>query len=118
MEQTGSSNQGLGTNEFHTGMEQTAPRRVDAAHNTVDRIANAARPAVDRFAETAHQTVDRVSTFASSAAQTFQQKRSEYGTRSTEMIGDARTYVRENPMAAVGIAAAVGYVMSRLIKSR
>ncbi len=117
MEQTESSTQGLGTNEIRNGIDRTATRST-AVHGTVDRLANAARPAVDRLAETAHQTVDRVTTFASSAAQSFQQKRGEYGTRGNEMVGEARTYVRENPLASIGIAAAVGFVLSRILKSR
>lgn len=117
MEQTGSSNQGTGSNEIRNGVDRSATRNA-SAHSAVDRLASAARPAVDRLAETAHQTVDRVTTMASSAAGTLQQKREQLTTVSDELIDDARTYVRANPMAAIGIAAAVGFVLSRILKSR
>jgi ElaB/YqjD/DUF883 family membrane-anchored ribosome-binding protein len=118
MEQTGISTQGSSASGSSNGMDHSATRIRSAAHETVDRIANAARPAVDRFAETAHQTVDRVSTFATSAAGTLQQKRGEYGSRSNEMIVEAKTYVQNNPLKSIGIAAAVGYMLSRMMKSR
>jgi ElaB/YqjD/DUF883 family membrane-anchored ribosome-binding protein len=117
MEQTGINNQGTGSNEIRNGLDKTSGRSA-SAHSAVDRIADAARPAVDRLAETAHQTVDRVSTMASSAAGTLQQRRDQLTSASGEWADEARTYVRANPMQAIGIAAAVGFVLSWMMKSR
>lgn len=117
MEPTGISNQGTGSNEIRNGLDKSTSRSA-SAHDAVDRLASAARPAVDRLAETAHHTVDRFSTMASSAAGTLQQKREQLSSASSEWTDEARTYVRANPMQAIGIAAAVGFVLSWLMKSR
>jgi ElaB protein len=121
MDQTESRSQGLGTNEGHevrNGIDHSATRAGTAAHETVDKLAGAARPAVDKLAGSAHQAVDKMTSLASSAAETFEQKRIQLNTASAELVDNARTYVRANPIAAISIAAAVGFILSRVMKSR
>jgi hypothetical protein len=97
-------------------------RAVDKAssgmHEKVDKISAAARPAVDRMAAGAHRSVDSVAAVASRAADAI-------GTKGTE-LNDARLrtskqvegYVQENPWTAIGLAAAAGFLISRLVGSR
>jgi len=118
MDQTESSSQNAGSTEALNGTGYGTNSRAASAHDTVDRLANAARPAVDRLASSAHSAVDRMTTFASSAASTLGQRREQFSTQGAELAESARTYVRENPMAAVGIAAAVGFLLSRIMSSR
>lgn len=118
MDQTESSGQKPATNEVRNGIDRSATRAGTSAHETVDRIAGAARPTVDKLADSAHQAVDKMTSLASSAAETFEQKRIQLNTASAELVDNARVYVRANPMAAIGIAAAVGFILSRVLKSR
>jgi ElaB/YqjD/DUF883 family membrane-anchored ribosome-binding protein len=121
MDQTEPRSQDAGASDMHevrNGIDQGALRAGSAAHETVDKIADAARPAVDKLAGSAHQAVDKMTSLASSAAATFDQKRVQLNTASAELVDNARTYVRANPIAAISIAAAVGFILSRVLKSR
>lgn len=96
--------------------------RIDAtsakAHQTIDQVSDAARPAVDRVASGAHSAVDKLAGAATSAAETMSVRGAQLKEAQTRMTESCRGYVRENPMVSVGIAAAVGFVLSRLFKHR
>ena len=62
---------------------------------------------VRRVAQKAHESVDRLEQMLGSSTERVMGMQQEYG----EM---AREQVRENPLAAVGIAFAVGIVFSKL----
>ncbi|HYD78827.1 MAG TPA: hypothetical protein VEC06_03385 [Paucimonas sp.] len=118
MEQTGSGNQASGSAEMRSGADQGVAGASGAARETEDRTAGSVRPTVDRLAGSAHQAVDKVTSFASSAAETWGQRRAQLNTVGAELVENARTYVRANPIAAVGIAAVAGFVLSRVLRSR
>lgn len=70
----------------------------------------------DRVAEMAHHTVDRVAERAAQAEERVRQ-----GTEHAETVGrDAADsvgrYMREHPMASLGIAAAAGFILSSLLR--
>jgi ElaB/YqjD/DUF883 family membrane-anchored ribosome-binding protein len=76
-------------------------RIAQSAHETIDRLAETAAPHVNRLQETLtgdalHQRADEM-----------RQLRDEW----TESL---RSTVRENPLAAVGVALAVGILIARL----
>jgi ElaB/YqjD/DUF883 family membrane-anchored ribosome-binding protein len=118
MDPTESRNPSRGTNEMRNGIDQSAMQAAGAAHETVNKLAGTARPAVDKLAGSAHQAVDKMTSLAASAAETFEQRRVQLNTASAELVDNARTYVRANPIAAISIAAAVGFILSRVLKSR
>lgn len=118
MDQAESRTQSTGTSDMRNGIDHGAMQAGSAAHATVDRLADAARPAVDKLAGSAHQAVDKVTSLASSAADTYEQKRVQLNTASAELVENARIYVRANPIAAISIAAAAGFILSRVMKSR
>ncbi len=94
---------------------------VDAsagAHNTVDRMSDVVRPAVDRIATSAHQAVDGIARAATQTAESLGAKGEDLRNSHARMTEECRGYVRENPLAAIGIALAAGFVLSRLVKSR
>jgi len=88
------------------------------AHQTIDQMSDAARPAVDRVATGAHLAVDKLAGAATSAAETMSVRGQQLKEAQTRITANCRSYVRENPMVSVGIAAAVGFVLSRLFKRR
>jgi ElaB/YqjD/DUF883 family membrane-anchored ribosome-binding protein len=73
---------------------------------------------VDRLSQTAHQAVDRAASAASAYAERFGEKSEEFMQMPQDWLETARDYVRENPMQAVGMAVAAGYLLSILMRSR
>ena len=100
----------------------TLARSVDHAgsnaHQAIDRVSDAARPAVEHLATSAHHTVDSLTGAASRAAgkidETSRQLR-DVRLRYAECCG---SYVRDKPLAALGIALGAGFVISWLLKGR
>ena len=64
------------------------------------------------------QTMGRVTQTASEAASRLSDKAHELYDLQGEYVETARSYVREHPMAAIGIAIAVGLLISRLTSRR
>jgi ElaB/YqjD/DUF883 family membrane-anchored ribosome-binding protein len=87
-------------------MEPTNPQRGATGEN------------IERASSSAHQAVDRVAEAASAYAERFGEKAEEWLEMKDNWVEGAREYVREHPIAALGIAAAAGYVLSMLMRSR
>ena len=85
------------------------------AHHTIDKVSDAARPAVERVATGAHQVVDKLAGVATNAAETLGVKGEQLKQAQTRVTENIRDYVRENPLASVGIAVAAGILVSRFI---
>jgi ElaB/YqjD/DUF883 family membrane-anchored ribosome-binding protein len=90
---------------------------VNSAHNTINKAADAARPAVDRIANGAHQAVDRLAEVASSAADSLSVRGAQIRDAQARLTTEARNYVSAHPLATVGIAVAAGFLLSRLLSS-
>lgn len=79
-------------------------------------LAESATATVDKIASGAHQAVDRIASAATTAASQFGVKGEEMLEAKDRMLDSTREYVRTNPMAALGIALAAGFVISRIIR--
>ena len=77
-----------------------------------------AEKGIDRLSSTAHETVDRVTQTAAAYAERFGERAEEFLEMKDNWVEGAREYVREHPVAALGIAVAAGYVLSMLMRSR
>ena len=97
---------------------QTTGRYSQAAHETVDRVAQRVHPAVDRVAEGAHNAVDRLAEMADATSARVHRQTEQLTAARDRLGASAGTYVRENPLTALGIALAAGYVISRLLGTR
>ena len=73
---------------------------------------------VDRLSQSAHDAVDRAASAASTYAERFGEKGEELMQMPQDWLDTARDYVRENPLQAVGVAVAAGYLLSILMRSR
>ena len=73
---------------------------------------------VERASSGAHETIDRVAETATAYAERFGEKAEEWLEMKDSWVEGAREYVREHPIAALGIAAAAGYILSMLMRSR
>jgi ElaB/YqjD/DUF883 family membrane-anchored ribosome-binding protein len=81
-------------------------------------------PPEDTMAETTGtraagaETVQRVAESASQYAERLGERAEEWLEMKDDWVEGARGYVREHPIAALGMAAAAGYVLSMLMRSR
>ena len=73
---------------------------------------------IDTMGKTAHDYVDRAATVASNAAERFGEKADEWMELKDNWVEGARDYVRDHPFAALGIAAAAGYLLSIMMRSK
>ena len=71
---------------------------------------------VDRLSQSAHQAVDRAAGAAAAYAERFGEKGDELMQMPQDWLESAREYVRENPLQAVGIAVAAGYLLRILTR--
>jgi ElaB/YqjD/DUF883 family membrane-anchored ribosome-binding protein len=74
---------------------------------TLDKVSNSAHDAYDKIASTGSQVIGLLDEKGGQLKNTEQQ-----------LVKNCRSYIGENPMASVGIAAAVGFLLSRLLKQR
>jgi ElaB/YqjD/DUF883 family membrane-anchored ribosome-binding protein len=75
-----------------------------------------AQDKVERLSQTAHQAVDRAASAASAYAERFGDKGEELMQMPQDWLETAREYVRDNPLQAIGMAAAAGYLLSILMR--
>jgi len=94
----------------------TATRAADSAHRAVDAAADAAAPFIDNLASRAHDTVDRTASAAGAMADKLNAAGEQAGAYGNRVYNSGINYVRENPLTAVAIAAAVGYLLSRVTR--
>jgi ElaB/YqjD/DUF883 family membrane-anchored ribosome-binding protein len=118
MEATTKANGPQGSDLSKSSLDQAAARASAAAHNTVDKVADAARPALDRLASGAHATVDKLAGAASSAAEVLGEKGEQLKLSQERLLENTTSYIRANPVTSLGIAVLAGFVLSRLLSQR
>jgi len=99
----------------------TVERRTSQAHDAVDAVAAKASqkvaPAIDRVARAAHETVNKVAQAAAPAADWLNESAAAVRQQQEQLIESCRGYVRERPLVTVGVALAAGYLIGRLLRS-
>jgi ElaB/YqjD/DUF883 family membrane-anchored ribosome-binding protein len=75
---------------------------------------SAAQKQIDRVADTAHGAIDR----ASEMAERLGDKTDELWGMKDDYVGSARDYVKHNPLVALGIALAAGYLFGKISSRR
>lgn len=109
--------------EMSVGAEGVVSRASSSAHATVNSIAGAAdeaarkaKPAIDRVAAMAHQAVDKAAGAAAPTADWLTERRESLNATQEKLVAGASSYVSANPLKAVGIALAAGFLLSRIIR--
>ena len=115
MDETGKSLPANGSSGNVAGTLENAGARL---HGAIDKMSASAVPAVKRVAARAHGAVDHVTQAASGAADSLVAKANELQATQSRLTENCRGYVRENPLASVGIALAAGYLVSRALNRR
>lgn len=73
---------------------------------------------VDRLAQQAHETVDKVAHSTKGAAENLSERGYELKGQQEEWLSTVSDYVQDNPITALGIAAAGGFLLSRVLSGR
>lgn len=84
----------------------------------MEPTSNRSTDTIERASSGMHDTIDRVSQTASAYAERFGEQADALMQMKDDWVEGAREYVREHPIAALGIAVGVGYVLSMLMRSR
>jgi ElaB/YqjD/DUF883 family membrane-anchored ribosome-binding protein len=98
-------------------MQGSTPSGASATQ-FAENVADKASQGLSRLSSTAQQTMDRVTDAATQAAGRLSEKGQELWDMRGEAVDTARSYVREHPIATIGIAIAIGLVISRLTSRR
>jgi len=89
-----------------------------AIRSNAEALGEQAHGGIDRLTSTAHQAVERATSAAANAADTLGVKGRQLLDTRDEWMDTTRVYVREHPLAALGVALAAGYLLSRILSSR
>jgi len=95
-----------GSNGVVGNSQKVVERVAKTAHDTVDRVAAAAGPAIERLSST-----------YSTAGDTLRAKADQLGALEEQWLTNARSYVRDHPIATVAIGLLAGWVIGRLGRS-
>jgi ElaB/YqjD/DUF883 family membrane-anchored ribosome-binding protein len=71
---------------------------------------------IDRLSDSAHRAVERASGAATSFADSVGERADQLMEMKDDWIEGAREYVREHPVAALGMALAAGYLLSMIMR--
>jgi ElaB/YqjD/DUF883 family membrane-anchored ribosome-binding protein len=95
-------------------MPQTTPY-PDSTLVRPDVVSDKAHAGIDRLSASAHHAVDRAAGAATIAADRLGAKSRELLSAGDEWVDVTRGYVRDHPLAALGVALAAGYLLSRML---
>ena len=84
--------------------------------STLEEASVRAGAASGRLQERAHEAVDQVASAVHGATDRLGARSEEWIARQDEMVQQVRGYVRERPVMSLAIAAAAGFVLSRLMR--
>ena len=105
-------------NNGSPALVRTVDRATAGAHDVIDKVSDVARPVVDDIASGAHHAVDKIAGVAGQAAETLGVKGEQLKNAQVRAMKQCRGYIRDNPVTALGIAIAAGYLLTRLLRSR
>jgi ElaB/YqjD/DUF883 family membrane-anchored ribosome-binding protein len=71
---------------------------------------------IDRMSQSAHDAVDKAASVAGSYAERFSSTGEQLMQMPEDWMQTAREYVRENPLQALGIAVAEGYLLHMITR--
>ena len=100
---------GTGASSFPTTDELR-----DRAHETVNRAPDRVDPALRSASNAAHETIDKVADAAEPTTEWAAEKKEELASKGNELVDALSNCVREQPLACVLGAFAIGYVAARV----
>ncbi len=89
----------------------------DRAHDYLDRASQTASSGMDRVADTARKGVDTATESAKAGLDWASDKASVLRDRNSAIMSAVTDSVTARPLMAIGVAAVVGYVIGRIMRS-
>lgn len=112
--------EGKGSKPAEESLDTSADRVVDEitvkAHERVNQVLETAGPAVDRMASNAHVAIETVAGVAATAVDTLSVRGEQLTNAPAKVVEAVRDYTRQQPIAALGIALAAGWILGRLTR--
>ena len=102
--------------KFETGKSRVQDAG-ERAQDYLDRAAQTASSGVDRVTDTARRSVDSAAESAKAGLDWASDKASVLRDRNAALMNAVTDSVSARPMIAIGIAAAIGYVLGRIMRS-
>jgi ElaB/YqjD/DUF883 family membrane-anchored ribosome-binding protein len=97
-------------------LPEMADDAADRAHGAVERAADKIRPAVNRVTESAHQAIDKLADKAVPAAEWAEEKTRYAQDQAQRWADQCGAMVRDRPVTMLAAAAAVGYLLGRVMR--
>ena len=104
------------TNDTSVPTTRTVENASNSAHQAIDRAAEAAHPAVDQLASSAHRAVNKAAHGANRAAESLEGTGTRLRETQTQITAGFRDFVRDRPVASLGIAVGLGFVLSSMLR--
>src|SRR3990172_3951184 len=98
--------------------QNTLDKTAAGAHHAVDKLADAASPAIGRVAASAHHAGDRLVSVTAPAAGWVESKARKMNESRVHAVEGSKKYVQNYPFATVAAALAIGMLISYLMKGR
>ena len=92
----------------------TIDQIADSAHNAVDRLTEGARPTVLRGASNARHLMEGISGTTDRVEEQLEKTVTRLKDAEQQLAGVSRSYFREHPLTATGIALAAGFLVGQL----
>ena len=89
---------------------------TENAHSMSDQVAARAHEAVERAAETARDLEVRARSVAATSAEKMGEKQEQARQQLDHAVGRISTFIREEPVAAAGMAFALGIFAAALLR--
>ncbi len=70
---------------------------------------------IDKASKSAHEAVDKIAGATSHAAEAIGEKGEQLKNTEQRILNNCQEYIRDNPVTSLGIAAAAGFLLSRLL---
>lgn len=99
-----------------TSNTRTSEKSAEHGAPFTEKTVTAAHEAIDRLSERVAKTEERLRGAASQGQESWSEKQDEVRAQLEGSVAGARTYARENPLMAAGIAFAAGVVVANLLR--
>jgi len=73
---------------------------------------------IDKASKSAHEAFDKITNATSQAAEALGEKGEQLKNVEQQLMKNCRGYISDNPITSVSIAAAAGFLLSRLFSRR
>ena len=73
---------------------------------------------LDNASKSAHEAFDKIASATSQAGEALGEKGEQLKKTEQQLMKNCRSYISDNPITSVGIAVAVGFLLSSLLRRR